>query len=130
VIVAKHDAWGHMLGQDLPDFFVEPRKAGNSVGGLRISAVEEVSRRIKGLLFEHSPDLVSAAERFSRHVYFVPASATGCAPTVAGRDDKGKPIYRFRSGSISPYWIELPLLWMLAKHVPGLVPVEKPRSAP
>jgi hypothetical protein len=129
VIVAKHDAWGHMLGADLPNFYLEPKRPGNSVGGLRVPVVEEVSRRIKSLLLEFEPSLVSAAERFSRHVYFVPASATGCAPVVAERDGKGNPIYRFHAGSISPYWIELPLLWMLAKHVPGLVPVEKIRRA-
>ncbi len=137
VIVAKHDAWGHLLGDDLPDFFIEPpgqradtpgvRTLGQprGVGGLRVSAVEEVSRRIHDLLLEHDSTLVAAAQRFSRNVYYVPASATGCAPTVVGRDADGKPNLKFRAGSISPYWIELPLIWMLARHVPGLVPVEK-----
>ena len=144
VIVAKHDAWGHMLGDDLPNFFIEPQgqradAAGGrervigqppSVGGLRVSAVEEVSRRVQALLHEHDPALVAAAQKFSRNVYFVPASSTGCAPTVVGRDEQtGKPTLKFRAGSIAPYWIELPLIWMLARHVPGLVPVEK-RASP
>jgi hypothetical protein len=130
VIVAKHDAWGHMLGTDLPEFFIKSREHGNAVGGLRVSAVEEISNRIKALLLQHSPALVAAAERFSRHIFFVPVSATGCAPVVVERDATGKPAYRFRAGSISPYWIELPLLWMLARHVPGLVPVEKSSATP
>jgi hypothetical protein len=137
VIVAKHDAWGHLLGGDLPDFFIEPQgqraeKPGTrtlgqppTVGGLRVSAVEEVSQRIHALLLEHDPTLVAAAQRFSRNVYFVPASATGCSPTAVEDPETGHRVLKFRAGSIAPYWIELPLIWMLARHVPGLVPVEK-----
>jgi len=137
VIVAKHDAWGHLLGGDLPNFFVEPQgerhqaQNGGTLGqspalcGLRVSAVEEVSRRIHELLLEHDPSLVAAAQRFSRNIYFVPASATGCSPMLVPDEESGELVLKFRAGSIAPYWIELPLIWMLARHVPGLVPVEK-----
>lgn len=130
VIVAKYDAWHHLLKMDLPDFLVAAPKAqpGTAGGlyGLRISTVEAVSRRVRELLLEFTPAVVAATERFSRHVYFVPVSATGCGPTVVGRDaDSGKPDYKFRVGSIEPKWVEVPLLWMLSRHVPGLVPVKR-----
>ena len=122
VIVTKHDAWKHMLDGDLPDFVSKPRAG--KLCGLRVPAIEQVSRRVRSLLMEHAPEVVAAAQRFSRHVYFVPASATGCAPVRAG-DQDGRPNYKFRAGSVSPYWVEVPLLWLLARHVPGLVPMEK-----
>ena len=48
--------------------------------------------------------------------------------SVNGEQD-GRPDYKFRAGSVSPYWIEVPLLWLLARHVQGLVPTEKRRPA-
>jgi hypothetical protein len=78
---------------------------------------------------ELAPEVLSATAQFSKHVYFVPASATGCAPRLVGRDeDSGKPTYKFRVGDLAPQWAEVPLLWMLAKHVPGLVPTEVVRA--
>lgn len=130
VIVTKFDAWKHMLGGELPDFFVTPKAESPggkmaAVSGLRLSVVEEVSRRIRELMRELAPEVLSATEQFSRHIYFVPSSATGCAPRVVDRDaHTGKPTYKFRVGDLAPQWVEVPLLWMLARHVPGLVPTE------
>jgi hypothetical protein len=115
-----------MLDEPLPNFIGEPKKGG--LCGLQVAVVEDISRRLRELLMQQAPGVVAAAQRFSRHVYFVPASATGCAPVRAG-EQEGKPDYKFRAGSVSPYWIEAPLLWLLARHVPGLVPIEKPRPA-
>ncbi|NQW48970.1 MAG: hypothetical protein HQ464_14515 [Planctomycetes bacterium] len=126
VVVTKHDAWKHMLGGDLPAFIGEPKTGG--ICGLQVAVIEEISQRLRGLLMQHTPEVVAAAQRFSRHVYFVPVSATGCAPVQAGEQD-GRPDYKFRAGSVSPYWIEVPLLWLLARHVQGLVPTEKRRPA-
>jgi hypothetical protein len=129
VIVAKHDAWRHLLPADLADFIAGPAQgqqgAAGGICGLRVSGIERISQQVRDLLLEFTPALVAATERFSRNVYFVPVSATGCGPTVVGRDaDSGKPDYKFRVGSIHPKWVEVPLLWMLSRHVPGLVPVE------
>ena len=144
VIVAKFDAWKHLLGGDLPDFQISLRKGadGAAISALRISAIEETSRRVRDLIFKLAPEVVAATERFSRNVYFVPVSATGTAPRLVGPDDntsddntKKQPDkfrtgfkYFFRVGDLSPTWAEVPLLWMLARHVPGLVPVESTGS--
>jgi hypothetical protein len=128
IIVSKFDAWRHLLGADLPEFHVTPKRraeGGTVVSGLRISAVEEISGRIKDLMRDLAPEVLSATEQFSRHVYFVPSSATGCAPRMVGRDEKsGKPTYKFRVGDLAPQWAEVPLLWMMSRHVSGLVPTE------
>lgn len=126
VIVAKYDSWSHLLPEPLPDYHMPASKPGHA-GGLRISKVQEVSQQVHDLIVRLAPEIESAANRFSRHVYYVPVTATGCAPRVAnpdrGPDDK--PDYKFRVGDIKPNWIEVPLLWMLSRHVPGLVPTER-----
>jgi hypothetical protein len=122
VIVTKFDAWRHLLGNALPDFHARP--SGREISCLRIAIIEEVSRRVKELILKLAPEVVAETERFSRHVYFVPSSATGCAPRIAGRDTHSeKPTYKFRVGDLAPEWVEVPLLWMLSQHVTGLVPV-------
>jgi len=115
-----------MLDGDLPAFVSKPRAG--KLCGLRVPVIEQISQRVRDLLMEHAPEVVAAAQRFSRYVYFVPASATGCAP-VRADDQNGQPDYKFRAGSVSPYWIEVPLLWLLARHVPGLVLMEKSKPA-
>jgi hypothetical protein len=123
VIVTKFDAWKHLVEGDLPAFHVQPR--GSSISGLRDGVVEQVSQQLRQLILELAPEVVAATERFSRHVYFVPSSATGCSPRLVGRDEAtGKPTYKFRVGDLAPQWVEVPLLWMLSRHVPGLVPVQ------
>lgn len=126
VVVAKHDAWSHLLPDPLVDFHIPSSVEGNA-GGLRISKLIETSRQVHDLMLRLSPQVVAAANRFSRHVYYVPLAATGCAPRLMnpdrGPDDK--PDYKFRVGDIKPYWSEVPLLWMLSQHVPGLIPTER-----
>jgi hypothetical protein len=123
IIVAKFDAWRHLLRGDLPPFSIP----GDPVYGLRVSAVQAVSRAIEELMMEFTPDIVSAANRLSRHVTFIPVTATGGPPVVLNgeRSAHEKPDYKFRVGEIRPNWVEVPLLWMLARHVPGLVPAER-----
>lgn len=126
IIVAKHDAWSHLLPGPLPDYFIPSSVEGNA-GGLRISKLVETSQRIHDLIVRLAPEIEAAANRFSRHVYYVPVSATGCAPRIINPDHgpDTKPDYQFRVGDIKPQWIEVPLLWMLSQHVPGLVPMER-----
>jgi hypothetical protein len=120
VILTKFDAWKHLLGCDLPAFHSLPPDG--QLSGLRLTKLEEASRLLRNIMLEFDPAIVAAAERFSRHVYYVPCSATGCSPRLVGYDASGKPIYKFRVGDLAPQWAEVPLLWMLSRHVSGLVP--------
>lgn len=126
VVVTKYDAWSHLLPGPLPDYFIPPSVDGTA-GGLRVSKLAETSRQVQDLILRLAPQVVAAANRFSRHVYYVPVSATGCAPRLMNPDrgPNEKPAYKFRVGDIKPHWVEVPLLWMLSQHVPGLIPTER-----
>ena len=128
IVVTKFDAWSHLLGEQLPEFYIKP--INSLICGLRLGVLEDVSRRLRELILEFAPEVVAESERFSRHVYFVPISATGCAPRVVGRGpNTGSPNYKFRVGDLKPEWAEVPLLWMISRHVPGLVPIEVSRRS-
>lgn len=132
VVVAKCDAWAHLVRGGLPPFHTG-RDESVSVRGFRSATVEFVSDRVRELLLQLSPAIVTAAERFSRRVCYIPVSATGCAPIIDGFSDPlppatPKPRYKFRKGSIDPVWAEVPFLWILDRLTTGLVPVAKPTA--
>lgn len=124
VVVSKFDAWGHLLGESLPDLHVSSQLNAIQVRRLRTSAVERISRRVRELMLALSPEIVAATDRLSRQVTYVPVSATGCPPRHLGDDAEGRPILRFRVGDLQPRWAEVPLLWMLARLETDLVAVE------
>lgn len=111
ILVTKYDAWRDMMGDDfvLPDP-VHTRE-GSSLATMKTRVVEDVSKRLRDLLWEYTPEIVSAAEGFSTAVRFIPVSATGRAPErdpIQGR-------LGFRPRDISPQWVEVPLTYSLAK---------------
>jgi hypothetical protein len=125
VIVAKFDAWRHLVKGDLPPFVTGRDGDLTSIHGFRVDEVERVSARIRELLLALCPAIVATAERFSRHICYIPTSATGCSPVVDGRTPAGHPVYKFRRRSIQPIWAEVPLLWILHRLTTGLVPVAR-----
>jgi hypothetical protein len=124
VVVAKFDAWSHLFGEPLPDLDVPPGPGGIKVHGLRTSVVAQVSTQLRALMLEFAPEIVAATERLSRHVTYIPVSATGCSPRHRGNDAEGRPILKFLVGDLSPFWVEVPLLWMLSRLDRDLVPLE------
>lgn len=117
VVVTKFDAWQSLAGgRRLPD----PWVAGEADGParLRTSSIEKASKAMRGLLLQHAPTIVTTAESFVEPdgILYVPVSATGGRPT-AGPDGR----LMFKAGSLSPMWVEVPLLAALAKAVPELV---------
>jgi hypothetical protein len=132
VVVAKADAWAHLVKGGLPPFYAGDDES-MAVQGFRAATVEFVSGRVRELLLRLCPAIVTAAERFSRRVCYIPTSATGCAPIIDGFSDPPppaipKPIYKFRKGSIDPVWAEVPFLWILDRLTTGLVPVARPTT--
>lgn len=125
VILSKFDAWKHVVAGDLPAFSRGPRD-GLPVEGFVPAAVEAISGKMRELLMLWCPGIVSAAERCSRRVCYIPVSASGTSPIVAGQDlgsDPPRPVLKFRRGDIKPVWAEVPLLWILENVTTGLVPV-------
>ena len=117
VLVNKFDAWQKLVGDKrLSDPWVcHPSK---KFSVLKVETILQVSEKIRQLLQTHSPSIVATAESFvdPKKVIYMPASATGGAPTVmpSGR-------LAHISGTLKPMWVETPLLYVLSKFVPGLV---------
>ncbi len=117
VVVTKQDSWQALLGEErLPRGW----KSGTGVAvyGMQLDLVEEVSRRVRALLWRVTPEVVAAAESFAQQVLYVPVSATGCGPEV----DTGTGALGFRPKNMRPMWAEVPLLYAFGRWMPGLVP--------
>ncbi len=128
VILAKFDAWKHLVSEELvagklPPFATGTDKDFSLLQGFRIDEVERISGRMRNLLLTLCPTIVTTAERFSRRVCYVPVSATGCAPVSIDGE------FKHRRGSIQPLWAEVPLLWALQQLTPGIVPVASKKDA-
>jgi len=130
VILAKFDAWKHLVVGELPAFATGQEGDFSTLHSFKAAEVERVSAVLRDLLLRLCPVIVATAERLSRRVCYIPTSATGCSPIVAGEDAKsGTPILKFRRGSLRPIWAEVPLLWILSQLTTGIVPLDRPQKA-
>jgi len=123
VIVTKFDCWSSLLGDvPLPSPLVASKSA--DIHGLNLSVLEQVSARLRAVLWELTPEIVSTAEAFAENVLYVPVSAIGRSPEV---DPETKKL-AVRPRDIQPHWTEMPLLYVFAAFTAGLVPWKKSRS--
>jgi hypothetical protein len=130
VILAKFDAWRHLVTDDLPAFATGNEGDFSTLHGFKAGEVERVSGIMRDLLLAMCPSIVATAERFSRRVCYIPTSATGCTPIVTGHDpESGASQLKVRRGSLRPIWAEVPLLWILDQLTVGLVPTARPKEA-
>ena len=77
----------------------------SQTAALDLGLVETVSRAVRSLLWEVSPEIVSVAEGFASEVVYIPVSATvqsGARPAHRG--------LRFRPRDVKPMWAEVPLV--------------------
>ena len=120
VVVSKFDAWKTLIDGDMSPPW-EPHSSGD-ISLLSRGRVEEMSSRVRRMLTEYAPGIVSTAESFvdPNKVLYVPVSATGGPPKLMEGGGLG-----YRAGSLSPAWVEVPLLHVLHQHVGGLVPSGK-----
>jgi hypothetical protein len=121
VVVTKFDSWRALFKGDLPAAWVAHGSCRRTAVNSR--AIEEVSQVLRSLLWQVSPEIVSAAESFAAQVLYVPVSATGCNP----ESDPATGALGFRPADMKPVWAEVPMLYALSHWVPGLVPYLKPR---
>ncbi len=116
VVVTKYDAWWRMFGEErLKEPWDSTRQ--ENLCALNLSAVLDVSRRLRDLLWEHCPELVSSAESFAKQVYYLPVSSTGCGP----ESDAESGIMKIRPKDIRPMWAETPLLFALSRFDTGMI---------
>ncbi len=123
VIVTKYDAWSQLM----PDLKLDEAwtSAGADRFALDLPKVQAVSKRVRDLLYEITPELVSSAEGFAQQVTFVPVSATGRSPEV----DAASGQMGIRPRDVQPQWVEVPMLWTLSQWCQGLVAFRRTDAA-
>lgn len=117
VIVNKFDVWNSLLDEPLPAVALKVEDESSRVFNLR--AVREYSNLVRDLLFQHSPEFVSAAESVSETVYYIPVSSTGSSPE---EDSTGN--LSHRPSALTPIWTEVPLIMALT-HSCQIIPYRK-----
>tara|TARA_Y100001934_G_scaffold53617_1_gene65765 strand:+ start:566 stop:1852 length:1287 start_codon:yes stop_codon:yes gene_type:complete len=116
VIVTKFDIWKPLVTKkSLPSLYVPDSDGGPD--RIRVDAIETISDKIRKLLQNYAPSIVSSAEAFSDDVIYIPVSATGVSPSF----NVEKKELGIRPMDINPLWSELPLTYALAKWSRGLI---------
>ena len=116
VLLSKCDSWLHRVeaaGFEQP--FLDP--GGNAPPGLDQDRIHQISDSLRSFLLDVGPEVVAAAESFSSEVVYFPVSALG---NKLGSDPQtGLPA--IRPDAIEPQGVAVPMLYALARTVPGLV---------
>ncbi|MDD3587504.1 MAG: hypothetical protein PHQ75_10020 [Thermoguttaceae bacterium] len=117
VVVTKLDAWQHLLPEsNLKEPWHLAHNSSSSVFLMR--SIREVSEVVRKLLMDVTPEVISMVEQFASDVVYVPVSATGGSPQV----DAQTGTVGFRSKDINPIWVEVPMLYALARSTQGIIP--------
>jgi len=124
VIVTKYDIWAPLINNvQLPPPWVKlGKKEGNA---LHVGFIEKVSNRVREMLMEYSPELVQSVEAFTEQSIFLPVSATGASPTKSVTAEGTPVIGGICPQDIQPIWVEVPVLYTLAKSNKYVVPATK-----
>ncbi len=72
---------------------------------LDLSALGKMSAALRSLLVKVVPEMVDTVESVSANVIYIPVSALGHNPMREG----------VRPGDIKPFWVEVPLVYMLSR---------------
>jgi hypothetical protein len=107
VVLTKSDVWKKLIEATPTDIWAAAN--GEITKFARI--VEKVSRRLRQILVENCPEVITAAESLSKSVVFTPISALGITPTVDPTN--GKP--SIDPAAIAPRWVTVPLVYALTR---------------
>ena len=119
VIVTKLDVWEALV----PEFSVQSPMIASTRSGsaaLNLDRVEDLSKAIRRLLLELTPEVVTAAESLAKSVTYIGVSALGTTPIP--HPDVPKNPYAVRPIDIQPSNVEVPILYGLNHQFPKLVP--------
>ena len=115
VIVTKSDAWGPELlrGVDITSdpYAMEVRPNGRIIGRVDKRRVEEVSRRVEGIIRQTAPEFAAAAQDSSERVLYVPVSSIGTSPEL----DASSGLLKVRPSQIRPSWVTVPFLYEFSR---------------
>ena len=134
IAATKFDVWSDVIGEF--DRSATPwrqvRMASGNGAEPRVAMaidqvmIREMSDRVRRLLVQTSPEIVSAAENLSEDVIYVPVSALGWNnATVEYTDADGsvRENYQVRPVDIRPFWVEVPVLYGMSRAIPKLLPM-------
>jgi len=118
VLMGKSDIWHPLIDEDIADDPIIQDPTGSfPLALVDMNRIERVSGKIRSLLLEMAPEIVTVAEDFSPEVVYMPVSALGHSPQrLAGTTG-----LCVRPRDIRPWWVTAPLLYALARWFPGLV---------
>lgn len=114
VMIGKCDTWLHLLGS-------EPLEPSVRDGRLDLMALLRNSSRLRSLLCEITPAMVSNAEAISSEVMFFAISPLGSSPVVF-TDASGIRKVGPDPSQIAPVDVEVPALWCLSQLAPSMIP--------
>lgn len=117
VVLTKYDLWKHAIEDQIPKnvFQQVPGKHFECLIGEDLKKVSDVCKQ---LLVDHNcREIVDTAEGISNDVTFCPVAPVG-TDVITG--DNGK--HEFRLGNSNPIWVEVPILKLLNRAHPNLVP--------
>ena len=117
ILVGKSDAWLHLLGENALRNPVES-------GELNLEAVLHNSIQVRQLMKRICTTVVANAESISRNVLFFPVSSFGHSPVKIGPGDYAPDPVRLK-----PFMVEMPVLWVLSRIAPQLVPSRAEKTA-
>ena len=122
VILAKSDVWSPLVDADVtgePLFrkVVASNLRPNHLSAVDVLRIEATSQKLRTMLMEYAPQLVTAAEDFSSHVVYIAVSALGHAPEI----DAASGMLGIRPRNIHPHWVTAPILYILSRWATGLV---------
>ncbi len=81
VLVGKSDIWASLISEDISTEPIIPdADMVTHLGAIDIERVNRVSKAVRNLLLEITPEIVTVAEDFARDVVYMPVSALGHAP--------------------------------------------------
>ncbi len=93
------------------------RASGGHLSVLDLDRIERISQKVRRLLLELTPEVVSNAEDFSDEVFYIPVSALGHSPEKYP-DRNGLLI---KPKDVQPRWVTIPLLYSYARWATGLI---------
>ena len=119
IIVTKMDAWRNLIPNlDLRQPWDELREGGLSI--LNLKRIQAVSNPVRKMLLDVTPEIVGAIEQFAADVIYIPVSATGGPPEINQQTGESG----FRTENIRPVWVEVPMLYALARSTYGIIPIQ------
>lgn len=114
-IIGKKDVWQELLGP-------EPLLPISNQGRLLPACIQTNSNRLRRLLFSISPQLCLSAEALTDNVCYFAVSSFGRKPVSFEDPETGELHFAPESGSTRPEHVEDPLLWVLSRLEPNLIP--------